>query len=337
MEAEENQENINEGMNYHILKIRFKSNSLSLYGLILIIFNTRQELDLYHTIVSSYSNVYDLEPYFGWEKYEEFIVKSKWEGNYNPNMTALIQELFQNIASEDTQIIQLYEYIKDYDYDNIDIFIFDVINRIIHDKNLIMETGIQEVSENEFRETKYEELKKVDTKDTKDSAYSLEEGSVMLPIQLILAPVSGKPIYELKVGDIIMVKIVPDTDRANYFIDLLDLRVENHVKPVPCEVIDIKSGDKGDPVEIVTQIGPGIYGKCLEDEKQVKLRIYDSTVDGPLSKKDMTKKGATQKNIKPPPDTDLENIGAISIKAIYLIIGLLAIIFLIFFLIYISI
>ena len=147
---------------------------------------------------------------------------------------------------------------------------FDIINRIIHDKNLIIETGIQESSEVEFREVKDNKAQKKE-KDSSDISQKIasEEG-VTLNIQLILAPVSGKPIYELKIGDYIMCKIIANTDRANYFIDLLDLRIDNLIKPVPSKVIDIKSEGKGQPLEIITEIGPGIYGKCIEDERQVK-------------------------------------------------------------------
>ena len=83
-----------------------------------------------------------------------------------------------------------------------------------------------------------------------------------------------------------MVFIQPQSDRANYFIDLLNLREENEIKPTAGEVIDIKAGSgKNNPTDILTLIAPGIYGKFTETEKQVKLKLYDPLTDGPLSKK----------------------------------------------------
>ena len=329
MDEEENQDNLAEDNKYLILKGRFKSNSLNFYGLFLLIFNKRQELDICHSIVSSFSTVYDIEPHFGWEMYEEFIVNSKWKDDYNPNMTASIQELLDRIGLEESQKILIYEYLKSYDYDNIDIFIFDILNRVIHDRNLILETGIQEVTAKEFSETRDKEFQSQTATDATEKRDPTEEGSVTLPVQLILAPVSGKPIYELKVGDKIMTKIIPNTDRANYFIDLLDLRVENHVKPVPCEVIDIKSEGAGSPLELLMQIGPGIYGKCLEDERQVKLRMYDPGVDGSFSKNKDVKKELVQKIIKFPVDKS----SSIQ-KIIYLISGLVTVMIILFILFY---
>jgi hypothetical protein len=282
------QNGISEQKNLYILKGRFKSNSLNFYGLFLLIFNTRQELTVSHILVSTFSTAYDLEPHFVWEKFEEFIVNSKWKGNYNPNMTASLETFFKQITSEYSgQKEILYGHVKNYEYDNVDSFMFDIINRIIHDKNLIIETGIQEVSEIEFRETKENKSQKKETDSMQINQKIASEQGVTLIIQLILAPVSGKPMYELKIGDVIMCKIVPNTDRANYFIDLLDLRVENLIKPVPCKVIDIKSEGKGLPLEILTEIGPGIYGKCIEDERQVKLRMYDPAVDERITNKNI--------------------------------------------------
>ena len=320
-----------------IVKGRFKSNSLNLYGILLIIFNQNQKLDTYNIVVSTYSSVYDHEPHISWDQYEQAIMEMKWRGNFNASMTSSLMDQFKNIESDNDLTSQLYNNINNYDYDNIDIFLFDMINRIIHDKNLILETSIQEVTLEEFAEAKEKRYEKDKNEEPSAvSATDLEEGSVILNIQPILAPVKGKPIYELKIGDTIMTKIIPNTDRSNYFIDLLELRVENHVKPAPCEVIDIKSNGKSEPIEILTRIGPGIYGKCVEDERQVKLRLYDPSIDGPRSKKSIPPK-ETQKTAQPAADKNQVTEYQGFSKMTYLIVALFAILLIIFILlIYIS-
>ncbi len=322
------QNSVSEQKNLYILKGRFKSNSLNFYGLFLLIFNTRQELIVSHILVSTFSSAYDMEPHIAWEKYEEYIVNSKWKGNNNSNMTASLENFLKQITSENNgQKEILYGYVKNYEYDNVDSFMFDIINRIIHDKNLIIETGIQEASETEFREVKENKTQKKDKNSAQTNQKIASEEGVTLVIQLILAPVSGKPIYELKIGDVIMCKIIPNTDRANYFIDLLNLRVENLIKPVPCKVIDIKSEGKGQPLEILTEIGPGIYGKCIEDERQVKLRMYDPDVDERISKKnikDIKTEAAGKESFI---SKNISNWKKISfIKFLYITIGVLVII-----------
>lgn len=303
-----------------ILKARFKSNSLSVYGILLIIYNRNQDLDSFNAVVSTFSSIYDLEPHQGWERFEESILDIKWKGSFNNSMTGSLMDNISTISKDENLKTQLYEYLSNYDYDNAEVLIYDTINRIIHDKNLIIEIGIQEITPDEFKETKEKRSKsQVSTEKS-----PVEDGSAILPVEPILSPVKGKPLYELKIGDKIMARIVANSDRANYFIDLLDLRTEGGLKPIPCEIIDIKSGGKNAPVEILTRIGPGIYGKCSEEEKQVKLRIYDPITDGPQVTRVDGKK-VIRKAPAPEP-SDSQGMP----KSTYLIIGLFVVILIIF-------
>jgi hypothetical protein len=312
-----------------ILKARFKSNSLSLYGLLLVIFNKNQDIDNFNTVVSTYSSVYDNEPHLGWDSYEERILEIKWKGTFNNSMTSSLMNQISALAKDPNQKNQLYEYLNNYDYDSVETLIYDTVNRIIHDKNLILEVGIQEVTPEEFRETKENRGKAQEKPAAADA--SVEDGSAILPVEPILSPVKGKPIYELKIGDKIMARIIPNSDRANYFIDLMNLRTENTIRPIPCEVIDIKSTGKNAPIDILMMIGPGIYGKCSEEEKQVKLKIYDPASDGPPVKANVAKKAMTQASSA----TSEPGIGFS--RSTYLVIGLFALILVIFILlIYIS-
>ncbi len=305
-----------------ILKARFKSNSMGLYGILLIIYNRNQDIDSHNTVVSTFSSLYDLEPHAGWEKFEETILDIKWKGSYNNSMTLSLMDNIKAIASDEKTKNQLYEYLSNYDYDNAEVLIYDSVNRIIHDKNLIIEIGIQEVTGEEFRATKESRSKSQPTPEKS----MVEDGSAILPIEPILSPVKGKPLYELRIGDKIMARIVPNSDRANYFIDLMDLRSENTLKPIPCEIIDIKTAGKNSPLEILTQIGPGVYGKCTEDEKQVKMRIYDPITDGPrVSTAAMSAKKTPVKT------SSAESSAQTGMpKSTYLIIGLFVVILIIF-------
>ena len=240
-------------------------------------------------MVSTYSDLYNIEPHEDWTKYREFIANVKWKGNFNANMTSSIMDHFKKFSEEMNSISLLYDHVCDYDYNAMDMMLFDLVNRIIHDKNLILETAIQELSPDEFRtalsgndQAKGDEAALTPAND----GFSVEDDAVILPVKPIVAPVKGKPIYELRVGDRLMVFIQPQSDRANYFIDLLNLREDNEIRPTAGEVIDIKAvSGKNNPTDILTLISPGIYGKFTETEKQVKLKLYNPDVDGPLEKR----------------------------------------------------
>ncbi len=269
--------------NILIVKGRFKSVSMNLYGLFLIIFNNTKQLDTYHVIVSSYSDMYDYEPHISWEKYEEYIVDRKWKGNYNNSMTVSLMEALKKLTEDTKTTKLLFDHTYNYDYDQMDIILYDLINRIIHDKNLVMETIIQEVSAGEFRKVK-EDRSKPQEAEEEDKPADSEPKNVILQVKPIVAPVKGKPIYELKLGDRIMIRIIPSTPRESYYIDLYNLKEEKGVRPVPASVVDIKSvSGKNNPIEILVEIIPGVYGQFLEDEKQVRLKIFDPSTDSPLT------------------------------------------------------
>jgi hypothetical protein len=284
--------------NIMIVKGRFKGVSPSIFGQFILIFKNNQNFDSYNAVVSTYSDLYNTEPHEDWTKYREYIANVKWRGNFNTTMTSSIMDQFKKFSEEMNSISLLYDHICDYDYISMDVTLFDLINRIIHDKNLILETAIQEVSPSEFRTAlegsdKNEEPAAADTGG--GGGFGVEDDAVILSVKPIVAPAKGKPVYELRISDKLLVFIQPSSDRANYFIDQLNLREEgNDIKPTAAEVIDIKGGSgKNNPTEILTLIAPGIYGKFTETEKQVKLKLYDPLTDGPLSKK--ARGGAGQK------------------------------------------
>lgn len=275
--------------NLMIVKGRFKAASINLYGQFILIFKNRNEFDTFNAVISTYSDLYNLEPHDEWKKYREYIANVKWRGNFNASMTSSIMEHFKKFSEEMNSISLLYDIVCDYDYNAMDATLFDLINRIIHDKTLVLETAIQEITPSEFREATTGNGAKSEAEEAPtggDGQFTVEDDAVILPVKPIVAPVKGKPIYELRVGDKLMVYIQPQSDRANYFIELLGLREDREIKPTPGEVIDIKaSSGKNNPTDILTLISPGIYGKFTETEKQVKLKMYNPEIDGPMAKK----------------------------------------------------
>jgi hypothetical protein len=254
----------------------------------IIFFTNFRKIELCSSVISTYSSVFDIEPHTNWDKFEESIADAKWKGNFNMNLTNAIMNEMTKAANDTTITNLIFESAYNYDYKNLDITLFDIINRIIHDKNMILETGLQEVTPleiKEVRENRNKPKEKVEV--TQTESFSTPDGTVIIPVKAILAPVNGKPVFQLKIGDKIMARIEPRTDRAKYFVDFLGLWEEENkkVRPYPMSVIDIKTGPaKNDPIEILAEIGTGVYGKITEEQSQVKLRLYDPQVDGVIIK-----------------------------------------------------
>lgn len=308
-------ENINDDKQKIVVKGRFKSKSMNLYGQFILFFNLDKQLEKFDAVISTYSDIYEIEPHTEWNIIQDFIAKTKWDGNFNKSMTHSIMSHFNKITDDSNYIYMLYDNIDNYDYENMDLMLIDIINRIITDKNLQIETGIQEVSLSEINKQNEQESIPTTTKEKKNN----ETESVILPVKAILSPVKGRPIYQLKIGHKIMVNVLPNNDKAKYFIDLMKLREEDKINPTPGEVIDIKVGpNKKDPIEILTDLGSGIFGKIIEDEKQVKLKIYDPS--------EYNKKISFTENKFPTEKKPFFSIGTIiMITILTILIGLLSI------------
>lgn len=145
-----------------------------------------------------------------------------------------------------------------------------------------------------------------------------------LPIKLLLDPVAGRNVTELKTGDKLMVGIVPDSERANYFIDIMKLRGENgKLKPASLEISQINY--IGTNIEIIGKLDEGVFGKVVEEEK-ILVRLYDPQRDKNTGSGEKTQnKKNTQQKVKP----EKVEISAKSLilaggGVIILLIGLLA-------------
>lgn len=313
--------------NILIVKGRFKSTSMNLYGLFLLSFNAMKKLDSHHVIVSSYSDMYEFDPNTPWHKFEEYIVDRKWKGNFNNSMTASIMEAFNKISDDVRNMKILYDNVYNYDYDQMDLILYDIINRIIHDKNLVLESLIQEISLQELQSVKEDRSKPLGQED--EGEQKKDSHGVILQVKPVLAPLNGKPIYELRIGDKIMVRIIASSNKENYYIDLYNLKTDRGIKTIPATVIDIKSSSgKNNPIEILAEIMPGVYGLCIEDEKLIKLKLYDPKTDSRINEKEKTP--VKKDNIVSNSNTETAGSGkSIMIMAVLFVVILLLFILLI--------
>lgn len=283
MEAIMSEENPLDLTHNIFLKCRFKSSARNLYGLILINFNASSSIDSFDMVASTFSEIYDIDPQAEWHAYEEQIVQTKWNGKYNTNITRDLQVEFEGLLEDSFQKTHLFESANDYDFGTVEQIFFDYVKRILQDKSLRVEVNIQEVTPAEietYHHLRDQERQAQYKGPAEDNEYGLEEGASILPSSLVLAPVNGKPLYDLKLDDKIMIKLDPKSAKNQQFIEQYSLKTENNTYlPLPAEVIDIKAPTKEDPVQILLRIEKSVYAKAIEEERQVKLRLYNSGTD----------------------------------------------------------
>lgn len=271
---------------YYFLKGRFKAGSSNLYGLFLIIFNQEKAMESSHAAVSTFSTIYELEPHTEWQVFEEKITEVRWKGNCNMNMTSAVVSLFDSLNKDLSARDEIYGMVSSYNYSLLDVALSDIINRVIRDKALILETGIQEALPEEVVAARDAHLKK-QTDKTKPStespthAFRVDDGSSIVPASMVLSPVKGKLLYELKIGDMIMLRFNHKTDIGAFYINLYKLKTpDGKYKSIPGEVIDIKSESKDLPVSILARIDNQLFAVATEEDRHVRVYLYDPKTDG---------------------------------------------------------
>jgi hypothetical protein len=279
------------------VKTKFKSTTRNIYGLLLVCFNPNSMVDNLHIIATTFSEIYDTDTHEGWEYFEEQIIKTQWGGKYNQNITRDLKIQFDGMFEDQFLRTQLFEAASDYDYGSAEQIIYDGIKRILQDKNLKIEVSIQEVSDDEINAVRQsrEKARQAEIQGPDDDEFHIESGATMLPAGLVLAPVNGKPLYEIRIGDKIMIKLDHKSQKCQQFISLYQLKTEDRTYlPVPADVIDIKAPSKNDPVQILTRIEDGVYAKTVEEERQVKLRMFNQVNDRTIKQmKNASKTGKT--------------------------------------------
>ncbi|MCB1179172.1 MAG: hypothetical protein KDK36_16430 [Leptospiraceae bacterium] len=103
---------------------------------------------------------------------------------------------------------------------------------------------------------------------------SIPEEALILNYQFVLSPVTGTSVDDLRLGDRIMVKILPDTDDANKVIDELGIKDEQGtVHPCVATIVEILTHESS--MEVVVKISENTYGRYFEDEVGIRIKMAE--------------------------------------------------------------
>lgn len=288
---------------YIIIKGRFKAIDSNTFGLFLIYISLAQKIiDNVILAASHYSSIYDTNPNTQWDVFEDKITAFKWKGEISQNISHDLQLLLSNTIKLDV-LEEILDAHNTNQHSKIEHTLTGIMAKGVADKSIIIEAlsekvphmEILRVKDDRLRKEKEEreEKQKEEIRKDQQQEYKVEAGAVVLPVSLVLAPVSGIPIWEVKTGDLIVIRIDSATERGNYFIDLLKARTpEGDILPIKAVIKEITSNSLGE-FEVLVELGPGIYGRCVETEK-VKIKKFD------ISEEKIAIPGNGQEKIKTP-------------------------------------
>jgi len=260
-----------------VLKGRFKAVETNTYGLFIIFLSEElRKVENLLAIASHYSSLYETDPRLPWYTLEENIVNMKWKGDIAVNISIDLQNYMENSLDRDRGN-ELYMLIKNNDQTKIEALLQAILIKPLSDRNIILETATETISQENLRSKRAERNRQRNSAKAGSVAQKNQDTNRYIPVDLILAPVSGIPIYELSKGDRIMVRINDRSVRGKYYIDLLGARVDGNIIPVPAEVTHISKNENNE-YTILCNITNKAVGMAVESEK-VKLKRYDDLFD----------------------------------------------------------
>ncbi len=274
-----------------VIKGRFKAPAVSSFGLFIIFMdNSSKSVEKYDVVSSHFSTLYENNISMPWNELENIIIKLKWKGEYATSLTHDVQATFDDLFQTGTgRTPEIWANIKKLQFNKVEGIFEEVLSRPAGDKNIKVDIAIETLPASQIEsvrrnqaETSGKDILSVisptqetQTKQQKES-YIPDDSAVLLEVSLVLSPVSGVPVYELKEGEKIFIKITEQSNRGQYFIDLLNASQDGELLPIPATVVKVTK--EGKIYVVIVNIGPGIYGKSL-DEDNVKVKMYDPMLD----------------------------------------------------------
>lgn len=271
---------------YTIIKGKFKATASSSFGLFIVFLdNVTKNADKSDVLSSHFSTIFENNINMPWNELEDLISKMKWKGEYATNLTHDIQTTMEDLFEPGTgRGIDVWHAIKKSQFSKAVAIFEEYLMRPTGDKNIKCEITIETINKSDIDEMKKmremrdnQDLINTDISAMTQSAQpAIEDSSVVLEMSLVLSPISGVPLTDLKPGEKILIKISEQTSRGQYFIDLFNASQGNEILPIPATIESVTPSGKY--YTVMVSLGPGIYGKAIEEDN-VKAKRYDAAQD----------------------------------------------------------
>lgn len=236
------------------------------YGQFFFIINQKGGyIDVAAVVITVGSDLFNaLNPTDSWKKYEALINKLKYENKYSQSITNEFQAKLKQLALDKQFFADLLKAMHASKQETLNFLLAGFFRRVIKDEEFFLESHAEKASLGDSED---------DAGEGDKNAASGESGTY-LPVKLDLDPITGKDVKEVRPGDTILIRVLPQDDRANAFIDGAGLRTESgFIKSAPFVITSVTYPGVG--VELVGRLKDGIYGRITE-EQSVLIRTPES-------------------------------------------------------------
>jgi len=274
----------------YVLKINFTSSSV--YGAIIVFYNHILNYIVHlHGIVSKSFSIQDIKPSAKWKIFEKDIVDIVKKNEHDSVLTNQSLDSFSKGFT-----VQIGNEIKKFLENDDSIQLVYILQKLAQDtlgfQNVKVLSDYEEISSVDMElfslSSKKINLKKIQAKEKQENEAkenpqdknSLNGKAVKLLLQaaLVLSPIKGLSISELKVNDRIKIKLIDKNPKAKSVLTAFKaIDEEGNQKPIPARIISIDYS-KSDGYKINAIIAKGIFAEIYEEEENIKVLMADGYI-----------------------------------------------------------
>lgn len=281
-----------------VLKVRFKADNAKLFTVFIAYINQdTKKVDKVIAVVSRYSEIFNHDIKMSFKDLEDILMKIRWKGDLISNTSTEVTRYIEKNLLADTSK-DVFKMLKKKDVRNIEELLVGILYKPIRDTQLDFDIAVETVSQNEIDQYMEERHKKEQEEKAKRHQEAKEAGmaefkvnvpadSIMVEGFLVLAPVSGVPIYEVQEGDYIFIRLDETTPTGKEYIEKFEAKSGDYVVPIAAKVIQVQKNSRREHL-VVVHLKDNVYCSIVETEI-VKIKKADPLMMEKNANKDKDK------------------------------------------------
>lgn len=257
---------------------KVKTNRENLFGIFVVIINKSfRSLESAQLVFSIYSEAHSMDFSQGWHVFEKKIQDMTYGGQSVEAVTFAAQDAMRTLCKSPDFIKEITEFAEKNNKAFIQSMFEEFFDKELNDSKIEISVSIETIGDVALQEGRVRPDARAETQDPKEEGGDEGPKAAMVRSKLVLAPVGGKLVTELKAGDQIMVRLEKVGVRESALIESMQLVKENgEIKPCACKVVGINPSGKG--VDITVQIDENTISKIYEEER-VLVKLFNPLKD----------------------------------------------------------
>ncbi|MFH1415100.1 MAG: hypothetical protein ABIH89_03330 [Elusimicrobiota bacterium] len=264
-----------------VIKSKFKSEEVNIYGLILFIFNsTTRKMLRYAAVAGCNPAVYETDIGAQWFAFEKQLYSQRLKEGSLREITQKIEQLLL-LKIQDHEIEDFYNSWNELEIEKISgVFKKQIQDVIKYDKGIEYDVNV-EIRQQQLNLRQFKYLTDTEKIDEEFKLHIEHEKAnstlIALDMELMKAK-KGNPgirVEKIVPGDMVYTIIKDSRDIGVYLAHLLGARKEDSSVPFSASVENVRETEEG--VELIVRYGPGIVGKAVENPKK-KIRMIKKPI-----------------------------------------------------------